>query len=136
MFKNCFLFKRMYKFDSISPIDASYLDKQAYVYIIILSSSLILNTFILISCCCKKSLRGSKNYVMITYTCVNLLGSVLELPLMIVTHLKHRQVKLKRILNWRGCGCFWVETIMVQFGDSLYQRLKSPSRRPIWQNFL
>ena len=84
---------KMNKFGTISPIDSSYLDKQAYVYVLILSSSLLLNMFILISCCCKKNLRGSKNYFMITYTCVNLLGSVLELPLMIATHLNHRQVR-------------------------------------------
>ena len=77
-------------YGSISPIDGFLLRLQAIWYSIILAMSLLFNGFILAIVCTKKELQGYKNYFMITFTLVNLIGSALELPLMIISHFHKR----------------------------------------------
>ena len=70
----------------VSSINGTLLSIQAIWYLFILLTSLICNGFILMTVCVKKKMRAPKNYFMIAFTLVNLMGSLLELPFMVVSH--------------------------------------------------
>ncbi len=75
------------RFGQLSPIKCLHLNILSAWCSIILIASLMFNTFLIVVIRIRKSLRGSKNLFMTAFIIFNFLGSVLELPFMIVSNL-------------------------------------------------
>ena len=73
-----------------SPLDTLRLNLNGIWYLIIFVLSVTFNSYIIVVSRQKKNLQGPKNYLMHSFTISNLMGSILILPLTIISHFYRR----------------------------------------------